>query len=177
MINKIKFLFTAIYHRLISKTDLAQLVGVDFGDNCHFMTRAWGSEPYLISMGNNVETSSGVTFVTHDGSMKVIRNMYPEYKNADLFGRIIIGNNVFIGINATILMGTEIGNNVIVGAGSLVKGKLKSNSVYAGIPVKYICSVDEYKEKNKNIYDMTKHMSLKEKKIYLTKKYNLAINK
>lgn len=173
MIKKIKFLVKALYHRIISQTKLAKLVGVDFGEHCHFMTRAWGSEPYLIKMGNNVETSSGVTFVTHDGSMKVIRNIYTEYNNSDILGRIIIGNNVFIGINATILQGSIIGDNVIIGAGSLVKGELQSNSVYAGVPAKYICSIAEYVEKNKENFMQTKYMNPTEKKNYLMQKYNL----
>jgi len=152
---------------------LANILGVSYGKNCHFMTKEWDSEPYLISMGDNVQTSSNVTFVTHDGSMRVVRNLYPKFKNSDLFGKITIGNNVFIGINATILPNTTIGNNVIVGASSLVKGSLASNGVYAGIPAKYICSIDEYVEKNKHNYDDTKHMNPEEKKIYLFNKYKL----
>jgi acetyltransferase-like isoleucine patch superfamily enzyme len=152
---------------------LAKILGVKLGENCNLATKEWDSEPYLVSLGNNVHTSHNVNFVTHDGSMRVIRNLYPEYKNADLFGRINIGNNVFIGINTTILPNTTIDDNVIIGAGSLVKGHYKSNSVYGGVPAKYICSIEEYKEKNKDKFDDTKHMNKKQKKLYLYKKYNL----
>ena len=169
MIKKIKFLYTAIYHRIISKNKLAKLLGVTFGKNCHFMTRGWGSEPYLISMGDNVKTSSGVNFITHDGSVYVIREKYPECNQVDIFGEIIIGNNVFIGMNVTILPNTKIEDNVIVGACSLVKGVLKANSVYAGIPAKYICSIKDFHKKNN--YDNTGNYSPKEKKSYLLKKY------
>ncbi len=171
MIKKIKFIFTAIHHRIISKNRLAKIVGVNFGNNCNFNTRGWGSEPYLISMGNNVRTASGVNFITHDGSVGVIRKKYPGYKNVDIFGEITIGNNVFIGMNATILPNTKIGNNVIIGACSLVKGELKDNSVYAGIPAKYICSLDEFHNKNIDKYDYTGDYPPKEKKAYLLKKY------
>jgi acetyltransferase-like isoleucine patch superfamily enzyme len=78
--------------------------------------------------------------------------LYKEFEQADLFRKIIIGNNVYIGINVTILSGTKVGDNVIIGAGSLVRGELKSNSVYAGVPVKYICSIDEFKEKNSHLF-------------------------
>jgi len=172
MIKKIKFLTTAVYHRLISKNKLAKILGVEFGENCNFMTRAWGSEPYLIHMGNSVRISSHVTFVTHN-SLTIIGNLYPEYEKADFFGKITIGNNVFIGINSTLLPNTRIGDNVIIGAGSLVKGELKSNSVYAGVPVRYICSLDEYIEKTKDSYDYTRHFDPKSKKEYLLKKYNI----
>ena len=170
MIKKIKFLSTAIYYRLISKNKLAKILGVKFGKDCHFMTRGWGSEPYLISMGDNVQTSSGVNFITHDGSARVIRKKYPEYNQVDIFGKITIGNNVFIGMNATILPNTKIGNNVIIGACSLVRGELKDDSVYAGVPVKYICSLEEFHKKQK--YDFTKDLTPKEKKSYLLEKYN-----
>ena len=47
-----------------------------------------------------------------------------------------IGNNVFSGMYAIILKGTTIGDNVIIGAGSVVNGRVESNSVYAGVPAK-----------------------------------------
>lgn len=51
-----------------------------------------------------------------------------------------IGNNVFIGANCTILPGTTINDNVVIGAGSIVKGELESNSIYVGVPCKKIKS-------------------------------------
>jgi acetyltransferase-like isoleucine patch superfamily enzyme len=45
-----------------------------------------------------------------------------------------IGNNVFIGAHCTILPGAEIADHVVIGAGSVVKGTLESNAIYAGAP-------------------------------------------
>ena len=45
------------------------------------------------------------------------------------------------------LPNTIIEDNVIIGAGSIVKGHIKANGVYAGNPVKYICSIEEYTNK------------------------------
>lgn len=72
--------------------------------------------------------------------MQVLNNM-GLLKNADFFGRIQIGNNVFIGMRALILKGVTIGDNVVIGAGSVVTKKIPSNSVYAGIPARRICSL------------------------------------
>ena len=47
---------------------------------------------------------------------------------------IEIGDNVFIGMNSIILMGSHIGNNVIIGAGSVVSGNIPDNSVVGGGP-------------------------------------------
>lgn len=52
-------------------------------------------------------------------------------------------NNVWIGRVSILLPGTVIGNNVVVGANSVVSGILKSNSLYAGSPVRYIKSIEE----------------------------------
>lgn len=70
------------------------------------------------------------------------------YSNYYATGRLItdvrtqdevrIGNNVFIGANCTILPGTRIQDNVVVGAGSVVRGELSSNTVYAGSPCRPI---------------------------------------
>ena len=174
MFKKIKFIIIAIYHRIISKNKLAKIQGVKFGKNCKFMTRSWGAEPYLITMGNDVSTSSGVKFITHDGSARVIRKIYKEDKDIDLIEKITIGNNVFIGMDTLLLPGSIVGDNVIIGAMSLVRGQLKSDSVYAGVPIKYICSIEEYKTKNQNRFIQTKNISPKEKKEFLLKKYNLS---
>lgn len=170
--NFIRKIINSIINRLISPNKYAKKVGVQYGNNCVFRTKNFGSEPYLIEIGNDVETSSNVCFVTHDGSLSVIRNSYPEYNNIDIFGKITIGNNVFIGINTTILPGVKIGNNVIVGAGSIVKGTLNSNSVYAGCPAKYIISIEEYLLKNKSNFDYTFSLNPLEKKDFLINKFN-----
>ena len=59
-----------------------------------------------------------------------------------------IGNNCFIGCGSIILCGVTIGDNVIIGAGSVVTHDIPSNCAVGGNPAKYICSFDEWKEKN-----------------------------
>lgn len=61
----------------------------------------FGSEPWLVEIGNDVLISFGVYFVTHDGGISVINNMHPERKRVDRLGKIIVGNKVFIGCNST----------------------------------------------------------------------------
>ncbi|PLR76022.1 hypothetical protein CU633_17840 [Bacillus sp. V3-13] len=114
-----------------------------------------GGEPYLISIGKNTLIAPNVTFINHDESKRVAQNIrnsdvyYNSYKTG-MFGKITIGENCFIGYESLILPNTKIGNNVIVGARSVVKGNLESGFVYAGSPVKKICSIDEYYEKIKD---------------------------
>lgn len=61
--------------------------------------------------------------------------------------RLLLMIMLYIGQGCTILRGVTIGENTIVGACSLVTKSLEPNSVYAGVPAKKICSLDEWKEK------------------------------
>ena len=147
-------------------------LGVKVGKNFSVTGRVnYSSEPYLISIGDDVRISDNVNFVTHDGGMHVIR----QYKNipADSFGKIVVGNNVFIGMNSLILPGVTIGDNVIIGAGSIVTKDIPNNSVACGVPAKVIESIDEYYKKNKKNIELTKNMTPEEKKEYLIKKYKI----
>jgi acetyltransferase-like isoleucine patch superfamily enzyme len=177
--KKIKIILYKIYRKILESSfvhpnQYAKARGVKFGKGCSFRTKNFDSEPYLITMGDNVATSVNVSFITHDGAVSVVRQFDEKYKKIDLFKPITIGNNVFIGWGAIIMPGTTIGDNVIVGAGSVVRGDLLSNSVYAGVPVKYICSLLEYIEKNEIYFLQTKHLSVLEKKSFLEKYFRLA---
>jgi len=164
---KILSLIKIIYFKFLSPNKVARVMGVNFGKNCHFNTKNFGSEANFIKIGDNFYSASKVEFITHDGSVNVLRNLYDDLKEIDSFKPIIIGNNVFIGRGVTILPGTKMGDNIIVGAASLVRGSLNSNSVYAGVPARYICSIEEYREKNENNFIFTKKMNKDTKKLYI----------
>jgi acetyltransferase-like isoleucine patch superfamily enzyme len=125
----------------------ARRVGVQVGDDCRLigLKRAqFGSEPYLISIGNHVTITSGVSFTTHDGGVWVLRDKYPDI---DVFGRITIEDNVFVGMNATILHGVTIGRDSIVAAGALVNRDVPPGSVVGGVPARHIRTIAEYEQK------------------------------
>jgi len=79
-----------------------------------------------IEIGNDVQFSPNVMVYDHDHDFRVeggVKSM--KYKSSP----IRIGNNVWIGANTVILRGTEIGDNCIIGAGSIIKGDFPSNSI------------------------------------------------
>lgn len=144
------------------------------GVGCEFYSKfpPFGSEPYLVEIGNYVRVTDGVKFCTHDGGLWVLRNLN-LLENADKFGRIIIEDNVHIGWNAMIMPNVTIGHDSIVGCGAVVTKDVPPRSVVAGVPAKVICSIDSYYEKNCNKVDFTKKYTYSEKKKYLYEKFNL----
>lgn len=61
---------------------------------------------------------------------------------------VTIGDDCFIGMNSIILKGTKLGNNVIVGAGSVVSGCFPDNVIITGNPAKIIKSNIEVKDES-----------------------------
>lgn len=120
-------------------------LGVKIGSNCEIYNCKWGSEPYLIEIGNHVQITDNVKFFTHGGGW-VLRDKYPKF---DIFGKIKIGNNVYIGNNSLIMPGVEIGNDVIIGAGSVVTKSIISNSIVVGNPARVIGTINDFENKYK----------------------------
>ncbi len=135
---------------------------VDIVGNVNF-----GSEPYLITIGDDTTISFDCAFVTHDAATRVIRHLPGENPETVIYGKIIIGKNCFIGCRTIILPNVNIGDNVIIGAGSIVNKDIPSNTVAAGNPCKIICSLDEYKNKHKNDFLYMVSLPFNEKKKYL----------
>ena len=127
------------------------------------------SEPYLIEIGENC-TITGCNFYVHDGGVSVLNNLgYFNGERMDKIARIKIGNNVFLGLDASIMGGVVIGDNCIIGASSVVTKSIPSNSVAAGMPAKVICTIDEYYQKalDKGLFYNSAKMSKAEKRQYL----------
>lgn len=174
--NLLKKILLKIYKKIFLRTYSSRIryykkIGVKIGENTIILSdeSSFGSEPFLIEIGNDCLISGNVNFLTHDGGMWVLNNLGITNK-ADKFGKIVIGNNVFIGIRTLIMPGVTIGNNCIVGAGSIITKDIPDNSVVAGVPARVICSIDDYYEKNKKLIDNTYGFTIEEKKNYLKKK-------
>lgn len=133
----------------------------------------FGSEPYLITIGDNTTVSFDVAFVTHDAGTRVLRNLATNEKEKQtvIYGEIKIGKNCFIGCRSTILPGVTIGDNCIIGAGSVVNRDIPANHVAAGVPCKVICTLEEYKEKHKDDFLYMVKLPYEEKKKYLLDLY------
>lgn len=169
-------LFSKIYnYYCFSKKPISatRRLGVKVGEGCRFISvskATFGSEPFLISIGNHVTLTANVQFVTHDGGVWVFREEMPTI---DVFGSIKLGNNIFIGYGAIILPGTIIEDNVVIGAGSVVKGLITANSVWAGAPIKKLMSIDQYKNKVLDKAEYIKSLPLAKRNTYLVERYKI----
>ncbi len=144
--NKFKLLFSKIY-RFFYPIDLVTMykkMGVKIGENCKFQfeTVIDYSHYWLIEIGNNVTLAPRVHVLSHDASTKT-------HLNYTRIGKVKIGDNVFVGAGSIILPGVEIGNNSIVGSGSIVTKSIPANSVYSGNPAKFICTLEDFLKKHK----------------------------
>ncbi len=154
--------------------------GVIIGDECDISPNiSFGSEPYLISIGNHVRVNNGVVFVTHDGGTWVLRKNTKLYncEKIDLFGKIKIGNNVHIGTNAIIMPNVKIGDNCIIGCGAVVTKDVENNSIVGGVPAKFIKKLDEYIAQHEKEFLYTKGMTASKKKEILLNIYNHKSNR
>lgn len=105
--------------------------------------RNFGREPYLIRIGEHCTIAGGVQFITHDGGTRVFRDN-PEYSYINKYGKIVIENNVYLGLNAIIMPNVTIGCNSVIGAGAVVRRNVPPNVCVAGNPARVVCTLEEY---------------------------------
>lgn len=136
--------------------------GGTIGKDCHVPpgTVLDSSHAWHIFIGNNVTFAPGVHIIAHDASLK-------HHLDMARIGKVIIKDKTFIGARTIILPGVTIGENSIIGAGSIVNKSIPPNVVAAGNPAKVIMSLEKYLKKHKEALK-THH--------YFEKKYKLENN-
>ena len=160
--RRITFELNGAYHSMPEVRDLfARLFGkpvdpsfrvfppfyTDFGKNitvgknvfinacCHFQDQGG------ITLGDNCLVGHNVVFATLN------HGFVPEERQSMLPAPIVVGRNVWIGSNSTILQGVTIGDNSIIAAGSVVTKDVPANAIVAGVPARFIRSISPEEEK------------------------------
>lgn len=160
MIKKIIKKISSFIDKMRSLEKQARKAGCQIGENNFIASHFWSSEAFLIKIGNNCQITDDVKFFTHGGG-NVARVKYPKF---DCFGKVVIGDYVYIGTGAFVMPGVTVGNNVLIAAGSVVTKSIPDNCVVAGNPAKFICTLDEYIERNLPFNLDSKGLSLSMKK-------------
>ena len=106
------------YMRAMKPVEYAKKIGVNMKGRVHIYGNVcFASEPWIITLGDNVHITDGVKFITHDGGTLLFRDQVPDL---EVTKPICVGNNVYFGNNVIILPGVTIGNNVVIGTGSVL---------------------------------------------------------
>ena len=169
--------FIKIYYLYLKKDAIAysKRLGVQIGEHCQILADpqvAFGTEPWLIKLGNHVDITAGVCFLNHEGAMWCARWIDERYKSHDIFLPTVVGDNVMIGVNSLIMPGVHIGNNVVIGGHSVVTKDVPDGSIVAGVPAKQISTIERFMEKLKEKETFpTKQMDIEQKRNYLRKQH------
>lgn len=165
------------YLRLTNPLKYGVRKGMKIGKGVSLAGKAgvsFGSEPYLIELGDEVRISGNVKFFTHDGGTWAYRD-FDGYKDVSKFGAIKVGKRTFIGNSVCILPGVTIGERCVIGAGSVVTHNVESGMVVAGNPAKVICTTKEYMDKCKTDWNSFAKLSLDvyktDKRSYLEERF------
>ena len=136
----------AIVYRLQGNYSTEKLVsmGMTVGKNFNRLNGVIldPSHCWLIEIGNNVTMAPRVHILCHDASTKM-------FLNYTKIGRVSIGDNVFIGAGSIVLPNVTIGSNVVIGAGSVVTHDVPDGMVIAGNPARPISTLDDYLQKER----------------------------
>lgn len=89
-----------------------------------------------IEIGDNCLITHGCYILSHDGAAKMVK------PGSDGRGRVVIGNNVFVGVNSVILPNVTIGDNSVIGSGAVVVKDVPPASLVVGNPGKVIRTLD-----------------------------------
>lgn len=138
----------------------ARKLGMRVGKNVYLATRCFGSEPYLITIGDNVQVTYGVKFYTHGGG-NVIRRFIPDF---DAFGKIEIKDHAYVGADTIICPGVTIGQGSLIAAGSVVTRSVPDGEVWGEVPARFISTVEDYRDRNLKYNIHTKGLSPKQKR-------------
>jgi acetyltransferase-like isoleucine patch superfamily enzyme len=144
--------------------------GVEIGEGVEIFGAnlfTFGSEPYLVSIGNRVTISHDVDFITHDGGMRIARDQYPD---AYLYGRIQVADRCFLGAHCILLPGAKVGVGSVIGSGSIVTGEIPSGVVAIGAPARPVKSVEDYIQENEHSWIDTRGLTASAKKEVLCRR-------
>lgn len=135
--------FCYLYAR-VRPVGYAKMIGVNLKGTVTIYGSSYGmfsSEPFLVTLHDNVFISLGAQFICHDGGVLPFRREFPTL---DLAAPITVKSNCFIGAGALILKGVTIGENCVVAANAVVTKDVPDGSIVGGNPAKILKTTAEY---------------------------------
>lgn len=105
--------------------------GVFINACCHFQDHGG------VTLGDGCQIGHNVVFATLN------HELAPEKRETTYPAPILLGRNVWVGSNATILQGVTIGDNAVVAAGAVVTKDVAANTVVGGVPARFIKRIED----------------------------------
>lgn len=130
--------------RFIGGTRAARKLGVTVGERCRIYSCQVASEHWLLRIGDDVTVSTDVQFITHDGTGWLFAD---DRGRRFRYASIEIGSRSFIGARVTVLPGVRIGQDCVVGAGSVVSKSIPDGVVVAGNPARFVGRTAELRQR------------------------------
>ncbi|MDM8146180.1 DapH/DapD/GlmU-related protein [Bacteroides eggerthii] len=97
---------------------------------CHFQDHGG------VTLGDGCQIGHNVVFATLNHGLE------PADRGTTYPAPIVLGRNVWVGSNATILQGVTIGDNAVVAAGAVVSRDVPANTIVGGVPARIIKRID-----------------------------------
>lgn len=97
---------------------------------CHFQDHGG------VTLGDGCQIGHNVVFATLNHGLE------PADRGTTYPAPIVLGRNVWVGSNATILRGVTIGDNAVVAAGAVVSRDVPANTIVGGVPARIIKRID-----------------------------------
>ena len=122
------------------------LKNAQIGDNCNINCNVFIEN--IVVIGDNVTIKPGVQIwdgiILEDDvfigpNVTFTNDLFPKSKNKDfILRKTLVRKGASVGANATILGGVTIGENALIGAGSVVTKNIPANEIWVGNPAKFL---------------------------------------
>lgn len=136
----------------------SRLTGVEVDEGFRLFPPFYADCGKNIRVGKNVFINSGCRFQDQggvrigDGSLighnavlaTLDHGIAPDDRGTLYPAPIIIGKNVWLGANVTVLKGVNIGDNAVVAAGAVITRDVPANTVAAGVPARVVKHIDDH---------------------------------
>ena len=148
LINLIRSLYYKYYFSRKTPHELIRLRGGKVGEGVFIGKGVLIDYDYafLLDIGEGAVISARSIIELHDSCIPNVSG-HGKLK----IGKVKIGVRAYIGVNSALMPGIHIGDQAIVGACSLVNRDIPSREVWAGNPIRFLCTVDELTQKRINV--------------------------
>lgn len=113
------------------------------GSNCHFGDHCHITSCHGIKIGDNLLTGRNVLITDNSHGVFDSKTLDMSPIERPLFskGKVVVGNNVWLGSNVCIMPGVTIGNGAVVAANSVVTRNVPPKTMVGGVPAGIIKSI------------------------------------